>query len=195
MSSLFGRPELLCVLLALHYALLSAAVTPTAPGPGDVFKAGGDCVIQWDVDETGSCKNLSIDLMSGPNNKMVVVTNVAQGLHGCNSSVSPYTWTCPEVDPYSAIYFYQFSLGGDSTASQWTTRFTIASASGDSDSPEQAQQPDGKDIPWGNGHLSNDNATSSVASSTDTPHDSVSDSPTASATGMIRCHVFSIMIV
>ena len=48
-----------------------------------------------------------LDLMSGSNYNMSFVTNVATGLDGTNKSLTPYQWTCPEVAPYSAIYFYQ----------------------------------------------------------------------------------------
>lgn len=84
-----------------------------------------------------------IGLMSGSNDNMTVVTTVATGLDGTNSSLFPFQWTCPEVDPYSAIYFYQvwqahlfllhvlltfraqFTNGNDRTDSQWTARFTV----------------------------------------------------------------------
>lgn len=45
--------------------------------------------------------------MSGSNDNKSTVTNVASGLDGTDTTLSPYNWTCPEVDPYSAIYFYQ----------------------------------------------------------------------------------------
>lgn len=87
-----------------------------------------------------------VDLMSGSNDNMTRVTTVASGLDGTDSSLSPYTWTCPEVDPYSAIYFYQVRLrvyravhlvrapvltnmqltnGANSQESSWTTRFAV----------------------------------------------------------------------
>lgn len=53
------------------------------------------------------CTDRDEDLMSGSNGNMSAVTTVASGLDGTNSTLSPYNWTCPEVDPYSAIYFYQ----------------------------------------------------------------------------------------
>lgn len=77
---------------------------------------------------------------------MTRVTTVASGVDGTDSSLSPYTWTCPEVDPYSAIYFYQVRLtvswavyvvralaltntqltnGANSPESAWTTRFAV----------------------------------------------------------------------
>ena len=68
---------------------------------------------------------LVIDLMSGSNNNMSLVTNVVNGLDGTDESLSPFSWTCPEVDPYSTIYFYQFTNGDDISTRAWTTRFTV----------------------------------------------------------------------
>ncbi|KAL1743734.1 hypothetical protein HDZ31DRAFT_83184 [Schizophyllum fasciatum] len=128
--------------------------TPTAPGPGDVFTAGQNCTIQWAIDQSGSWNNVTIDLMSGANNNMSFVANVASNLDGSDASNSPFNWTCPEVNPYSDIYFYQFTNGGDTQDAKWTTRFTIASPSGEVDPPENPNQPDGSSIPWGVGHIS-----------------------------------------
>ena len=47
--------------------------------------------------------------MSGSNNNMSFVANVASGLDGTDASNTPFNWTCPDVDPYSDIYFYQVS--------------------------------------------------------------------------------------
>lgn len=68
---------------------------------------------------------LPLDLMTGSNSNMTLVTNVVEGLDGTDSSLSPYTWTCPDVDPYSAIYFYQFYAVDDKSNPAWTTRFTV----------------------------------------------------------------------
>ncbi|KAI5893531.1 uncharacterized protein SCHCODRAFT_02677580 [Schizophyllum commune H4-8] len=137
--------------------------TPTAPGPGDVFAAGGNCTIQWAVDQSGSWNNVTIDLMSGSNNNMSFVANVASGLDGTDASNTPFNWTCPEVDPYSDIYFYQFTNGEDKMDAKWTTRFTISSSSGEVDPPANPTQPDGSQIPWGVGHVSNSTSQASNA--------------------------------
>lgn len=63
--------------------------------------------------------------MSGSNSNMTLVSNVAEDLDGTDSSLSPYTWTCPDVDPYSTIYFYQFTAANDKPNPAWTTRFTV----------------------------------------------------------------------
>ena len=46
-------------------------------------------------------------LMTGTNNNMTRLITVASGLDGTDGSLSPFNWTCPAVQPYSAIYFYQ----------------------------------------------------------------------------------------
>ncbi|KAF9652249.1 hypothetical protein BDM02DRAFT_3258688 [Thelephora ganbajun] len=131
--------------------LVLGAVTPTAPGPGEVLAAGSKCSISWTPDESGKWKTFSIDLMSGSNSNMTLVTNVAEDLDGTDSSLSPYTWTCPEVDPYSAIYFYQFNAAVDKSSPAWTTRFTITSSAGETTVPPHSKQPNGDDVPWGIG--------------------------------------------
>jgi hypothetical protein len=63
--------------------------------------------------------------MSGSNTNMTLVANVVEDLDGTDPSLSPFTWTCPDVDPYSAIYFYQFNAVVDKSNPAWTTRFTV----------------------------------------------------------------------
>ncbi|KAK7695859.1 hypothetical protein QCA50_000497 [Cerrena zonata] len=130
-----------------------AAFTPTAPGPGDSYNTGLNCSISWQADTSGLWKNVTIDLMSGSNNNMSFVGNVISGLDGTDASLSPYFWICPEVDPHSAIYFYQFTNNGDVQTATWTTRFTIASSTGNSITPKNPTQPSGDPIPWGIGHI------------------------------------------
>lgn len=163
--------------LALTAAAL-ADLTPTAPGPGQSFKAGTNCTIQWNVDQTGTWKNVTIDLMSGSNNNMSFVANVAWDLDGTDPTLTPFNWTCPEVDPYAPIYFYQFTNGVTGNAT-WTTRFTIASPDGEHFPPTNATQPSGEPIPWGTGTLAPNatNADSGPApsSSADAPAGDSSD--------------------
>lgn len=40
-------------LWAISVLQVMAAVTPTSPGPNDVFRVGGTCTTQWDLDTTG----------------------------------------------------------------------------------------------------------------------------------------------
>jgi len=127
---------------------------------------------------------------------MTLVTNVVKGLNPSDSTLSPYKWLCPEVEPNSAIYFYQFSFepsGSDS--STWTTRFTIAKRDGSTEPPENASQSEGEAIPWGNGHIesspSSDKIETAYSSSLPSPSASSADEePTstsflANPTGMV----------
>ncbi|KAJ4498691.1 hypothetical protein C8R41DRAFT_916183 [Lentinula lateritia] len=152
-------------------SVVGDGITPIAPGPGDQFNAGSPCTIQWQVGENWS--NFTISLMSGSNTQMQLVAPVASGLDGSNAAFSPFNWTCPEVNPYSAIYFYQFTNSNDTTNSKWTTRFTIASPSGESSPPSNSTQPNGDSIPWGVGSLNSASANSS---------DSQESNPSLSAT-------------
>ncbi|KNZ52281.1 hypothetical protein VP01_362g23 [Puccinia sorghi] len=135
-------------LAALGMAYCS--VTPTAPGPNQVFREGQQCTLSWALDTTNTWKNFSVDLMSGSNYNMNVVTNVFKNMNGTKGRTS-FSWTCPQVTPNSAIYFYQFNQAGQDPG--WTTRFTIASPKGQTTPPEHATQTDGKPIPWGVGKL------------------------------------------
>ncbi|RDX54074.1 hypothetical protein OH76DRAFT_1341266 [Lentinus brumalis] len=133
-------------------ALVRADPVPTAPGPGDVFKVGGQCTFTWDVDTTGVWKEMNVELMSGSNLQMNHITTIAK-LDGTDASAASHTFDCPDVTPNSAIYFYQFSSPANVTATTWTTRFTIAAADGSTTAPANADQPDGSPIPWGTGAL------------------------------------------
>lgn len=106
--------------------------------------------------------------MAGSNSNMSLVTKVAEGLDGTNASLTPFSWTCPEVTPYSAIYFYQFTNGNLSANSTWTTRFTIASPAGVSDNPENLEQPNGDRVPWGAGQLKSTGSSNDTSVSQNT---------------------------
>jgi hypothetical protein len=142
-------------------ALLSAPLfvladpTPLTPGPGDVFKVGGNCSTTWTGDSTANSpwKVMNIELMSGSNLQMVHITTLTpNSVDGTVSGV--LNFVCPQVTPNSAIYFYQYS-SPNSTDKTWTTRFTIADANGNTVPPANSQQPNGDNIPWGVGALVN----------------------------------------
>ncbi|GAA5891943.1 hypothetical protein JCM8208_002946 [Rhodotorula glutinis] len=135
-------------LVALSFAaqLARADVVPTAPGPGEVFRVGEKCDVEWNLDTTGNWTDFSITLMTGSNFAMVPVQTVATGLDG-TSGAQTIDYTCPNVSPNSAIYFYQFSQEGADTA--WTTRFTIAAADGSTTKPTESTAG----IAWGTGSL------------------------------------------
>ncbi|BGP21245.1 cell wall beta-glucan synthesis family protein [Rhodotorula toruloides] len=130
----------------LAAAAASAQVVPTAPGPGEVFKVGSKCNIEWNLDTSGTWTSFEIQLMTGSNLAMVPVQTVASGLDGTTGS-GTIDFTCPNVTPNSAIYFYQFSQAGQPTS--WTTRFTIAGADGSTTPPTQSTNG----IAWGTGSL------------------------------------------
>ena len=64
----------LAVLIA-GSALVRADPVPTAPGPGDVFKVGGQCSFTWTADTTGTWKEMTVELMSGSNFQMNHITS------------------------------------------------------------------------------------------------------------------------
>ncbi|OJT03289.1 hypothetical protein TRAPUB_6067 [Trametes pubescens] len=158
-------------------AAATGTVVPTAPGPGDVFKQGGDCTFSWTPDPSGTWKQTDVELMTGDNFNMVFITSAFSSLRardgvgdadgdagaaaitsfdGTDASKTTFSYPCPEVTPNSAIYFYQFSSPAVPDR-QWTTRFTIADASGASTPPTNATQPGAPPgstpIPWGTGAL------------------------------------------
>jgi len=133
--------------------LVRAIVVPSEPGPGSSYTAGEECTISWegDPDSETIWQDMSIQLMTGSNFEMVHLTTVATEQDGTVDGT--FSFTCPEVDPYSAIYFYQFSspLAEERT---WATRFTITSPEGETVEPENPTQPGtGDEIPWGIGAL------------------------------------------
>ncbi|KAG1752737.1 uncharacterized protein EDB91DRAFT_533092 [Suillus paluster] len=136
-----------------------ATLEPESPGPGDVFRSGSSCVIEWNTNLTQPWDDVAIDLMSGSNLNMSKVTTVVGHLDGTDPTLTPFNWICPDVMPNSAIYFYQFTNKKDLTGSKWTSRFTIASESGATTLPENSKQPGGDPIPWGNGRLASSNST------------------------------------
>lgn len=144
------------VLLALAVPfLVRADVNPTVPAPEAIYNTGSPCLIAWtgDSNSTTIWKNMAIQLMSGSNFNMMPITTVATGQDGTVSG--QFTFTCPQVIPNSAIYFYQFTSANTPDVA-WTTRFAIASSSGQTTLPANATQPDdGAAIPWGTGRLAN----------------------------------------
>ncbi|PWN92845.1 hypothetical protein FA10DRAFT_263592 [Acaromyces ingoldii] len=159
-----------------------AGFTPLG-SPTDVFSEGATCTASWTPDTSGAAtwKNMSISLMTGSNLNMTMLATVATGLDGTNTAVTSYNYTCPQVEPTSAIYFLQYNHDGDQD-SKWTTRFAITDPSGATVPPPNANQPDGGDpaVPWGEGRLvSAGNATTTSSS---TPASSSTATAASSAT-------------
>ncbi|KAH9851842.1 hypothetical protein C2E23DRAFT_732131 [Lenzites betulinus] len=146
-ATAFARPVALAT---------TGSVIPTAPGPNDVFNEGANCTFSWTPDPSGVWTQTDVELMTGDNFNMVYITTVAS-FDGTDASISTFSYPCPEVTPNSAIYFYQFTTPKDPAAREWTTRFAIADAQGNTTPPPNATQP-GADpsttpIPWGTGAL------------------------------------------
>ncbi|PWN46258.1 hypothetical protein IE81DRAFT_276293, partial [Ceraceosorus guamensis] len=127
-----------------------SAAEPSSPGPNDVFKAGDQCTTQWSPASGNKWKKMTISLMTGTNQHMTKLEDIATNIDG--TTQTSFSWTCPEVEPYSAIYFYQFT-DSDGANPTWCTRFTIASADGSTVPPPNDKQPEGDSIPWGEGKL------------------------------------------
>ncbi|GAA5999912.1 GPI anchored serine-threonine rich family protein [Rhodotorula paludigena] len=164
----------------LAAALARAAVTPTAPWSGQVYNVGEKCDIQWNLDTTGEWDSFSITLMTGSNLAMVPVQRVATGLDGTTGEGS-YDYTCPDVSPNAAIYFYQFEQAGQPTS--WTTRFTIAAADGSTTDPTEETAG----IAWGTGKLvSGSSGVSSGAAAGAGAGAGASSAVAASASGPAR---------
>ncbi|CAE6334603.1 unnamed protein product [Rhizoctonia solani] len=147
-------------MLALGFALVAGAVVgaaaapnPTEPSGASVFNVGQQCSIKWDADATGTWKDMSIQLMTGDNWNMIHITTIAQNIDATDATKNTYTYTCPDVTPNSQIYFYQFSSPSDPKNLLWTTRWTLASASGETTPPSETTQPNGDKIGWGKGAL------------------------------------------
>jgi len=134
--------------------LSKAEVVPITPSSLDTYNVGAQCQVVWTGDADPATKdkwkNMSIQLMTGDNFGMVHLTTVAMDQDG--SVDGSFQYTCPDVTPNSMIYFYQFRSPWIETAeTQWTTRFTIASATGEVTEP--SEETDG--IQWGTGALVN----------------------------------------
>ena len=56
-----------------------AEVTPSEPGPGQVFNAGSTCTVSWEGDKesTTAWKGMAIQLMTGDNFSMVHLTSTS----------------------------------------------------------------------------------------------------------------------
>ncbi|KAI8092659.1 uncharacterized protein BX664DRAFT_327837 [Halteromyces radiatus] len=164
---MFNKLILAATTLLASSFVADASMAPSYPSPGTVWKAGQQYDILWADDSTSPSiasgwKDFKIDFMTGDNNNQIFITNVASNLDG--TKISKYTWTAPEVNPNSAIYFFMFTNTAGNSA--WTTRFGISGPNGELTPPEHATQPTGEKIPWGVGALASGNSTSSASNST-----------------------------
>lgn len=165
--------KLLIAAITLPALLARADPNPIIPGPGDSYKEGGNCQIEWEPDTTGKWTNMLIELKTGDNYNMVSLQAITT-IDGTKES--KYTYPCPDVSPNSAIYFYEFSCSAVPDK-YWTTRFTITDKDGKSTPPANSTQPNGDKIPWGVGsRIDSDNSTSTGSSSALSPSYSGSSS-------------------
>ncbi|CAO3585989.1 unnamed protein product [Absidia cylindrospora] len=159
-------------LLATSF-VVDAAMAPSYPSPGTVWKSADDNTAP---SIASGWKDFKIDFMTGDNSQQVFLSNVATNLDG--TKISKFTWTAPEVKPNAAVYFFMFSNGKDSA---WTTRFGITGADGVLAEPEHATQPTGEKIPWGTGALASGSSNTTASGNSTQP--AVSSSPSAAASG------------
>ena len=109
----------LLAVVALH---VRADPNPNNPGPGDVFIQGKPCTIGWDVDPTGVWKTMKIDLMTGNNYDMVLLTGTSnhslQWLVFANATRRLYSrWDRRRNQPEQEHFFIHMSTG------QWHRSF------------------------------------------------------------------------
>ncbi|ODN73589.1 hypothetical protein L202_08090 [Cryptococcus amylolentus CBS 6039] len=156
--------------LSLAALAANAIIAPTSPDSSTSVKVGEDIEALWTVDSVDDWSNVEIQLMTGSNLAMVALATVATGIDG--TSASSYTFTAPDVSPYSKIYFLQFTNGGDMSNVTWTTRFTIAGSDGSTTDPTNTTDS----VEWGTGTL-----LTTISNSTSSSTDSSSASSSASA--------------
>ncbi|CBQ68114.1 conserved hypothetical protein [Sporisorium reilianum SRZ2] len=176
-SSVVGMPN-----HARRQSSSSGAATAPSPLTPSMTNEGSPLLIQWDTTTSQTWKSMEIKLMTGSNQNMTELYTVATGVDGTSSGAGKLLWTAPNVSPNSAIYFFQFTHGGQDPT--WTTRFAIADTTGGVTSPPYAKQPEGPAIPWGQGRIVS--GAVAAASSTNSSSSSASASgsmTSASATG------------
>ncbi|CCM02669.1 uncharacterized protein FIBRA_04774 [Fibroporia radiculosa] len=137
--------------LIVPFALVHADPTPTTPSPGAVYDEGAACEVGWDADPQGIWTVMNIELMTGSNTDMQYLTTVGT-VDGTNAANNTYSYPCPNVDPNSQIYFYQFTSPYSSSV-YWTGRFAIASPSGQTTPPTESTVSNGQTIYWGTGTI------------------------------------------
>ncbi|WVQ71360.1 hypothetical protein IAR50_000888 [Cryptococcus sp. DSM 104548] len=161
--------------LSLATLAANAIITPTSPDGSTSVKVGDSIEALWTVDSVDDWTNVEIQLMTGSNLAMEALATVATGIDG--TSASSYTFTAPDVSPYSKIYFLQFTNGGDMSNVTWTTRFTIAGSDGSTTDPTNTTES----VQWGTGTLLSAVSNSTSSSTAAAGSASSSDSASASA--------------
>lgn len=91
------------VILSLSaIALTQAQLIPTGPTPGDTFREGTQCLVQFnpDTEANSPWTNATISLMSGSNFDMVKVVDIVTNYDG-TAGAGRISFDCPEVTPNS----------------------------------------------------------------------------------------------
>ncbi|BEI85248.1 hypothetical protein CcaverHIS002_0506490 [Cutaneotrichosporon cavernicola] len=121
------------------------------PSGSTVVKPGDDLAVTWTADSNGVWNPMTIQLMTGANKQMIPLETVGQNIDATNTT--SFSFKVPDVDPYSQIYFLQFTSTGG--APSWSTRFTISGADGTTVQPPNTEVVNGENVGWGNGQLKN----------------------------------------
>ncbi|KAG8780153.1 hypothetical protein FRC15_009729 [Serendipita sp. 397] len=133
-------------------SLVRSEPVPLEPSGTSVFNEGGNCTILWTPDTTGVWTTMNIELMTGDNFNQVHLKTVAT-VDGTDATNPSFSYPCLSVTPNARIYFYKFSSPATSDI-LFTTRFTIADASGNSVSATQSQTATNGDVvAYGTGAL------------------------------------------
>jgi len=193
---MFGTFALTALFVSVLSVLADDAPAPTpvpiVPGPNVTYQVGGDCITQWTGNESATAwQDMTIQFMTGDNLHMIPLTTVATKQDGTVNGT--FTHKCPEVNPYSAIYFYQYTAPNAPNATPlWTTRFAIADANGQTTPPPNLTQPDPNNtpIPWGAGSLVNP-SSEEPPSSSGSPSASITQTVTPTSTGISASDISS----
>ncbi|CAO3676293.1 unnamed protein product [Umbelopsis vinacea] len=122
-------------LLALAQASL-AAISPTNPIAGTVWKQGSKATIAWTATGTDATGTVDINLVHGDATALQPVTDIVSGVKG---STGKYTWAVPADLPDGADYAVAFGTAPNIYYSHY---FTIGKAaavsSGASSAPAAA---------------------------------------------------------
>jgi hypothetical protein len=141
--------------LSLLVARVSADVDPNEPSPTTPpFNEGTTCNVAWNGDTNvtsqAAWKSMSIQLMTGDNWNMKHISTIATNQDGSVSG--SFKYPCPAVTLHAPVYFYQFS-SAQTKVLRWTTRFTIATTTGETEPAPNKVQPSGDNVGWGIGAL------------------------------------------
>lgn len=85
-----------------------AGVVPSEPTPDTVYKVGDSISVTWSANSAENAQtwdNMTVSLMTGSNLEMVKLIDVGTEIDG--TTTYNFTFSAPDVTPYSNIYFIQ----------------------------------------------------------------------------------------